>query len=212
MIQLYGSAPLFIFDPDDDSNRPVRGEQDNPGAFWDVYPPELRRLFTRAFTDGIRDPRDGRVREGEWRQAMVALRDAIVYCGACGAENFADTSGLGQPRPSSPVCWRCGEPVRLPFHLEVGRTVVMLNHDTRLYAHHLDPERLYDFSTAAATVVSHPTDPSVWGLRNEGRRAWTATRPDKREVTVDPGRTLPLEAGTRVRFGPSTGTVGRSAG
>jgi serine/threonine protein kinase len=79
MNKLYGFEPRFIFDPDDDANRPVPGYHDNALLFWPLYPPFLRDLFTRAFTAGLRDPKNGRVRESEWRKAFVQLRDAIAY-------------------------------------------------------------------------------------------------------------------------------------
>ena len=60
MTKLYGTDPLFIFDPCDRSNEPVPGYHDNAIAFWPIYPEFLRALFTRAFTDGIRDPQNGR--------------------------------------------------------------------------------------------------------------------------------------------------------
>ncbi len=71
MKKLYGTQPLFIFDPHDHSNEPVRGYQDNPLISWPIYPQFLRDLFTRAFTDGLRDPDNGRVRENEWRAALL---------------------------------------------------------------------------------------------------------------------------------------------
>ena len=37
MNKLYGTDPIFIFDPNNDSNRPVKGYQDNPIMFWDIY-------------------------------------------------------------------------------------------------------------------------------------------------------------------------------
>src|SRR4051812_36185407 len=75
MTKLYGTDPLFIFDPSNDGNRPVPGYQDNAIAFWAVYPQFFRDLFTRAFTHGLTDPQNGRVRETEWRAAMLRLRD-----------------------------------------------------------------------------------------------------------------------------------------
>ena len=36
MNKLYGSSPVFIFDPKDKSNRPVKGYQDNPIIYWDL--------------------------------------------------------------------------------------------------------------------------------------------------------------------------------
>jgi serine/threonine protein kinase len=67
MKKLYGTEPLFIFDPDDDSNAPDPQYHRNAVAFWSVYPRFLREVFTKAFTDGIRDPQHGRVRESNWR-------------------------------------------------------------------------------------------------------------------------------------------------
>ncbi len=113
MTQLYGVAPVFVFDPADKSNRPVPGYHDNALAYWPLYPQFVRDLFTRSFTDGLRDPQHGRVRESEWRAALVRLRDAIVYCPRCSVQNFYDAETLqasGQPA----LCWSCANPIGLP--------------------------------------------------------------------------------------------------
>jgi hypothetical protein len=88
MKKLYGTEPLFIFDPNDDANAPDPQYHRNALAFWTVYPRFLRDLFTKAFTEGITDPQHGRVRESNWRTVMVRLRDSIIYCTHCNAENF----------------------------------------------------------------------------------------------------------------------------
>ena len=62
MTKIYGKEPIFIFDPNDTSNRPVPGIHDNALAFWRIYPQFLRDIFIRAFTDGISDPKNGRSR------------------------------------------------------------------------------------------------------------------------------------------------------
>jgi hypothetical protein len=205
MTRLYGTDPLFIFDPNDPSNRPLPGLHDNALAFWPIYPQFLRDLFTRAFTEGIRDPQHGRVRESEWRAAMARLRDAIVYCGRCGAENFYDAGVLrGQGHPNS--CWSCGAAVLLPARIRIGRNVVMLNHDSQLFPHHLDDQRLYDFSRPAAAVARHPVDPSVWGLRNVSDEKWVVVARDG-PAEVPPGRSVTLTVGTRIHFGKVEGEV-----
>lgn len=210
MHPLYGTDPVFVFDPGDTSNRPVAGEQQNALDFWQLYPAFLRDLFTRAFTDGLRDP-GRRVREGEWRQAMTALRDAIVYCGSCGAENFADTSAAGAPVPVRPKCWSCGRAIALPLHLRIGRAVVMLNHDTVLHPHHVDPNRMYDFGSPVAEVARHPTDERVWGLRNVSATAWSADLADGESRMVEPGETVRLTAESTIHVGSVDAVVGRSA-
>jgi len=206
MTKLYGTDPVFIFDPLDHSNRPVPGCQDNALVNWPLYPQFLRDLFTRSFTGGITDAAHGRVREGEWRAAMIRLRDSLVYCQHCGVENFYDRD-LAAAHAGG-ICWSCQRRYRLPFRIRIGRNVVVLNHDTQLFPHHVDDRRLYDFSAAVAAVNRHPTEPGLWGLRNLSGESWyfqTAADPAPQEVA--PGRTAALANGTRINFGVSLGEV-----
>ena len=67
LLRNFGIEPVFIFDPDDPSNRPVPG--DRALTWWPIYPEQCRRVFTRAFTAGLHDPSlNGRVTEGTWRR------------------------------------------------------------------------------------------------------------------------------------------------
>jgi len=202
MTQLYGVEPVFIFDPTDDSNRPAPGYHDNALAFWPIYPQFFRELFTRAFTEGIRDPLHGRVRESEWRAALAQLRDLIVYCARCGAENFYDIAS-GQ---NAGACWSCRQPLRWPPRLHIGRQVIMLNHDSRLFPHHLE-QQLYDFSNVAATVAQHPGNPAIWGLKNLTGRNWVISSGEGAIKEVEPGRSVTLAAGTRINFGGVEGDI-----
>jgi serine/threonine protein kinase len=59
MTKLYGKEPLFIFDPDDRSNEPVRGYHDNALDSWPIYPQFIRDLFIKAFKRGVQDPNHG---------------------------------------------------------------------------------------------------------------------------------------------------------
>ncbi len=204
--RLYGSEPVFIFDPHDDSNRPDPRFHSNATDYWAIYPTFLKELFIRAFTEGIRDPLHGRIREGVWRSAMARLLDSIVYC-YCDAENFYDEVELkrsgGVPRP----CWRCKKSFRLPPRIRIDRNIVMLSYDTRLFQHHVDPRRLYDVSTPVAEVTRHPTDASVWGLKNLSQEKWVATSPDGTVKDVEPGRSVTIASETRINFGPSEGLI-----
>jgi DNA-binding helix-hairpin-helix protein with protein kinase domain len=207
MTRLYGTDPLFIFDPDDDSNRPMPGYHDNALTFWPLYPQSLRDLLTKAFTDGIRDPRNGRVRESEWRATMVRLRDSIVYCAHCGAENFYDADVLRASRGKPGSCWSCKKEIRLPPRIRMEKNVVMLNHDTQLFPHHIDDQKMYDFSQSVAAVTQHPKDPSIWGLKNLSNEKWVTTTADGAIKDVEPGRSVTLGVGTRVNFGKTEGEI-----
>lgn len=197
--RFYGRKPIFIFDPDDESNRPVAGFHDSAIRNWGLYPMYLKELFTRAFTEGLHQP-DRRVREGEWMEAFSKLRDSIWYC-SCGLENFLD------PEHPAATCWRCGAPRRLPLVLDLGKDQVHLNADTYLYNHHVG-KRL-DFSVLAAEMSQHPIKKNVWGLKNLSRRKWTYIGKDGEAKEVLPGRSVPLRSGLSIDFGSVQGTIER---
>ncbi|MGA2721375.1 MAG: serine/threonine protein kinase [Bryobacteraceae bacterium] len=208
MNRLYGDEPVFIFDPRDTSNRPVPGYHDNALAIWPIYPAFLRELFTRAFTTGISDPAHGRVRESEWRAAMIRLRDSVVCCEHCAGENFYDREPLQASAAKDGICWSCQRRYRTPFRIRIGRNIVVLNRDTMLFPHHIDEQRAYDFSAPVAVVRRHPADPRRWGLENLSAESWVLeyqTGLAPREIP--PGRTAALIHGGRIDFGPSRGEI-----
>jgi serine/threonine protein kinase len=207
MKKLYGTDALFIFDPKHGANRPVPGVHNNATLFWNLYPGYVRDIFTRAFTEGLRDP-GARVRESEWRTVFTRMRDQIFYCHNCGAENFlADEGNLPEPLVEQ-KCWFCREIPVPPMRLLVGRQSVVLNQDTLLYPHHLDANRRNDYSEIWAEMVPHPTRPDVWGLKNVSGQTWTSIPPSGAPtVEVASGRSVSLVPGLRIRFGTSEGTV-----
>jgi hypothetical protein len=178
----------------------------------------LRKLFIRAFTEGLSDPFHGRVRESEWRAALVQLRDVLCYCPSCKAENFYDPEAVrnnGAQANSAGNCWACGQPVRLPPRIRIhhsgaqsgGQQVIVLRHDSKLYPHHVDRNRHYDFSHAVAEIAFHPTNPNVWGLKNLANEKWVATTAGGDVRDVPPGRTVTIATGTRIQFGYSEGIL-----
>jgi eukaryotic-like serine/threonine-protein kinase len=195
--------PIFIFDPDDASNRP-HARDGNPLAIWPVLPLEVRNLFTRAFTTGLRDPENGRVTEGEWRSAMLRLHDSFYNCERCGAENFYDFEN------SRSACFNCHAAAGAVLRLCIERETVVLNGDTTISAHHVDVGSRYDLGRVVAAVESHPAVANVWGLKNLDRRPWQAERLGTR-TEIGPGRSVRIVPGTRIDFGGRVGTVEKSA-
>lgn len=207
MNKLYGEAPLFIFDPNDHSNEPVKGEHENALIFWPIYPQFLRNLFTRAFTTGLKDPENGRVLENEWRAALVRLRDSIFYCPYCDQQNFYDVDALKKNGGNPAPCWSCKKEVKLPFRLRINDSIIMLNRDTKLYPHHIDGHAKYDFSYPVAEVARHPSNPGIWGLKNLTQDKWIFIKSDGSKLEVEAGRNATLVVGAKINFGHVEGEV-----
>lgn len=196
--------PLFVFDPQDESNRPMKGLHDVMLNFWPIYPQSLRDLFTRSFTAGLRDA-DARVMENEWRREMCRLRDSIFHCPQCGAENFFDLSLVRQRMDLNP-CWSCRATMAPPPRIRIGDgrsdpQFVMLTRGARLYPHHLENDD-YNFAAPLAEVTENFT-----GLRNLSRRGWSCRMADGTLNQLPPGALLPLQNGCAIHFGETEGVV-----
>lgn len=202
--KLYGTNPVFIFDPQNSSNRPVPNVHPNAITCWPIYPQFLRDLFTKAFTEGLHKP-SRRVEETEWQQAMVQLKDAIMYCPHCQLENFYDF----QKASSAQFCWNpaCQQPIQPPLHLQLKQAQVVLNYDTELFPHHIDLKRHYDFLKPVASITRNPVHPAIWGLKNLSDHPWILTTANGAVKEVNIGCSVTLSPGVRINFGTVEGVI-----
>jgi serine/threonine protein kinase len=204
-IYFYGRNPVFIFDPVDHSNELVPGQREYEDALaaWPIYPAFIRDLFTRAFTDGLRDPDNGRVTDGEWRRAFARLRDSIFCCPACGEENFLDEDAVRAANGAMHPCRHCGAVPPIPPHIKFSGGRVILNRDTLLFPHHVDSRRPYDFTRPVAAVTASP--PPV--LQNLTGQTWTMRSMEGGTTEIPPGGAAPLADRATINFGSTEGVV-----
>lgn len=200
MNKLYGTEPLFIFDPDNKDNRPLAGYQDNAIVFWDLYPHQLKELFISSFTIGLTQP-NRRVTEAKWMETFANLMSGIIICPNCKAEVFYDE--LKQEGGAAHTCWSCQQTVRVPSKLAVGKSIVLLTSDTRIYKHHTDGE--YDMETIVGKVVQNPNNPNLWGIKNLSKENWTYIKADGTQIPVPEGRSAMIVKDAKIDFGQMTG-------
>lgn len=201
-LKIYGKEPLFIWDPKDSSNRPIAGYQDNAIAYWNIYPDFFKNIFTEAFTVAMKAPKK-RIVENQWKRGLVKLRDSIIYCNKCGAENFYNETTVSSN--SNHICWNCNNTILLPPRMKINNNIIMLNSGAKIYAHHL--EENYDFTQEIAEVTKHPTEPNRWGLKNLSDNAWELTKSDGSSVIVEKGKNAPLLNEMKIKFGVAEGIL-----
>ena len=202
---LYGTNPLFMFDPADDSNGPVPGQHEPIIARWNILSPALRNLFVRSFTTGLHHPLS-RVLESEWRNAFATMIDSVVPCQACGWEH-ATQGPVAQRADRTRTCMACGvELTELPT-LTIGRSTIVLFPNRRIEARHLRLGGKTDPASIVATVEVHPAKPGILGLRNMSQHVWRVSLPESTAYAVPPGRAVRIMDGASVEFGGSIGTL-----
>ncbi len=195
-VRYFGTEPVFVFDPRNDTNRPPPG--DPMRTWWPIYPRFFREVFEEAFTAGLLDTTGtARVSEGVWRRALLRLGDRVAVC-ACKASVFYDP---GQP---GTACWNCGNVPPTPPVLELPGGSVVLSDGGVITAHHLRRDR--DYTTVLAVVEAHPASPGQVVLRNASPRAWTMRPDGENAKTVEPGRRLAVRTMT-IDFGSVRGRI-----
>ena len=195
--RIYGEAPIFIFDPTDKRNQlPNDSEYHTASQRWKLCPPILQALFIRAFTEGLHNPAQ-RVTEGEWQGLFLQLKDGIMTCPNCQAEN------LWGEEPNN--CWHCQTAISIPpkliFQYPSGQQhTVLLTQKQRLFQRHIQPASEQPH-TVIGQVVQNPNNPDIWGIRNLMETQWTATFSDGQTKIIEPQRAAPLNLGLKLNIG-----------
>lgn len=203
MERLYGADPVFIFDPEDKRNRPVKGVHDNALIYWQIYPQELKDLFTQAFTVGLKSP-NRRVTEKQWLDAIANLMSGIMMCPKCGAEVFYDRQKELHGEAHS--CWNCSNTLAVPHKLVAGKHKVLLTAETKLKSHSIHGD--FDMDKTVAAVVRNPKNPLLWGIRNgENGVNWTYVKKDGSQIPVPTGRAAGIVPGVKINFGDCIGEI-----
>lgn len=204
--KVYGDTPVFVFDPTDLSNAlPRDPDYATARERWSYCPGPIQETFTRAFTEGLDNP-GRRVTEGEWQALFSRMKDSLVLCPDCRAENFSSEEG-NQTR-----CWHCKKTIPPPPCIVIrrpwGDTRLALSFGTTVRRRHIgssSPQE--DGSEIVGTVIPHPAIAGAAGIRNSSPSPWQCTFPDGKTVDVPPGRAVPLNPGTLIRVEGVTLTI-----
>ena len=198
-VKLYGTDPIFIFDPDNKTNRPVPGIHDNANIYWPLYPEQLRQLFIKSFTVGLNNP-SKRVTEPEWMNLFANMMSGLMKC-TCGASVFYDESL--EANGVAHTCWNCQQTVKVPTRIVIGKNTVVLNQNSKLLHHHIYSD--FDMETVVGEVVQNPKNPALWGIHNEDKLNWTYEKADGTQIPVEVGKTACIAAGVKIHFSESVG-------
>lgn len=193
--RFYGTEPMFMFDPNNDSNRPVRGVHSNVIRFWPVFPEFLHEAFITAFSQECMIGNDiqHRVTEKAWQETFMRLKDCLVECPSCHDETFIDTTG------SQYSCMSCGISMPTPPVLKTKKTEVVLLPNIAVTARQISNSATEE-ELIVGKVVESKARAGAIGLRNVSNNSWIGITPNGDERTFDPGKVVPIKRGLKINF------------
>lgn len=183
--KFYGSEATFIFDPNDRSNRPVRGIHQNVIKRWGVFPSKLREVFTEQFSREKLENPQTRLIESQWEKVIAGIRDGLVVCPHCKEETFVETGGTEH------ACINCGKDIDVSKYLMVGMRKLVLTKGTKLY---IDHDNIPD-----CQVYENSNDGKLL-IKNISPYAWTVETPSGKLKSVNPNEFCPVKNGLVISF------------
>jgi serine/threonine protein kinase len=192
--KIYGENPVFIFDPEDNSNRPVQGLHKGAISRWPYLPLYAREMFVKAFSKDVLANPANRIIEQEWLRLFIRMRSEIYKC-PCGEVYFADPA---KPNP----CPSCGKTNAFPCYIKTYRYNLPVHRRTKLYACHTEKDS-DDFRTLTGEVTAQGGD---FELANVSDKNWNITV-DETITTLAPNIAIALKKGMGITFGSAEAEI-----
>lgn len=184
--RFYGSEALFVYNPNDKSNLPVKGIHTNVIRRWPVFPAALRQAFIEQFSEKmLKNPSERMIEQG-WVKLLSSIRDSIVVCPHCGKETFFELDGDHK-------CIECGATINLQNCLRVDQRKIMLSAGSKLY---IDYDNIPD-----AAVIADPQNKSMLLIQNLSKETWVCETRSGKIKQVSPKEYLPVLSGIKITFG-----------
>ncbi len=194
----FGSEPIFVYDKENNNNRPVRGVHSNEIKLWPIYPTFVKDAFTQAFSQEsmIGADQENRLMEKDWQLTFTKLRDILIACPHCHGETFYDSGS------NSVKCLNCGKEISaLPVMNVKKKYKIALTANKQIFACHTvyDSD---DYKEITGSVIPSKNNPDVLGLKNKTSHDWEAINPVNGErKAIEPGKAFKIRKGLKIDFG-----------
>ena len=202
--KIYGSNPVFIFDPTNASNRPIRGVHVNAIRMWPQLPDYLRNAFERAFSKDAmtykpetKSYAGARIIERDWLIILTQFRNSIVPC-SCKNEEFVSNGNF--------VCTSCGKRLPIASSIKTARHTVPVCPGVKIMRIEIDNGSDEQAITPIAEVLAAPgkkNDPTGFGVKNVSKDIWRCTTSTSQQRNLQPGEVMPAKPGIKVAIGKS---------
>ena len=187
--EFFGSEAVFIYDQENNSNRPVRGLHSNVIKRWPLFPTLLKNTFIEEFSKKKLTDYSERINELRWEKILNRVWDELVVCPHCGQESFLNLSD------GNTNCMNCGKEIDSSNILQLdNKRKLVLTYQTRLYI---------DNDSTPDGKICYTSDKEMLLLQNLTESEWSVETPSGKIKIVGKNEFLPLKGGLKISFGNS---------
>lgn len=198
---LFCDKPIFVYDPNDKSNRP-KPLHKNVVTLWNVFPPFVQKKFIEAFDKNLMRNtgvgRGERIMEKDWLKVLKKLRHSIVTCPKCKKETFFNM------KKENYKCMECGVNIEKPASLIIEKDIIPLQPKRKLYCCDIDSSvdlTIENINQEVGEVIENPKKPGIWGLKNTSTTTWYRNTPGGKEIVCEPGGVVTIVRDNKIKFG-----------
>ena len=121
----------FIYEDESDLDKYSKNDDDKVRAqCWNAFPKFLKDLFTKTFTEGIKNP-ESRPKASDWLDAFIRLKGISYKCPSCNDINFLDKEDY-ESKGLRLIC-ECGSEVKKPVMQTSGKGYIVLEDSDIIY-------------------------------------------------------------------------------
>lgn len=208
--KIYGTEPVFIFNPYNNSNKPDPQVDTNAIKAWPLLPNFIQKLFIKTFLSGMPSPtktkedleieRQARTSEKEWRQALQKWKDTMVSCPICRLTFAVEIEKNQLKQTQCPHCKKHVK-VELPILIikkngKIERTIV-LEEGKQIAKSSVTNEKSND---PAFTIKRSKKYNDVYGLQNHLPYEWKCTQQGAKGHLYRTNEIVPALNGVHIEF------------
>jgi hypothetical protein len=191
---MFGSNPIYIYNEQDSSNRPIRGYHTAVLKRYPALPSYIKAAFQKTFVDGLKDRENSRTTELEWIRLLCRYRDELITC-ECGHEYIY---GFYEKKPNA-KCPGCHKPTRAFCTLIIGKGKVLLEPGKYLYRSHID-KYSGNYNEPIGKVITNKNNPSLWGIKIKLEHPILVKDRSGHEKEIAKDGVIPIIDGLKIRF------------
>lgn len=196
--EMFGTNPIYIYNQNDESNRPIRGYHTAIFKRYPFLPIYIKDAFHRTFVLGLEDRENSRTTEIEWLRLLCKYRDELITC-ECGEEYIY---GFNEKKVHD-KCPYCKKETRRFTYIQIGKNKVLLEPNKFLYQFHID-KYSSEYNKQIAKVIQNKNNPSLWGLKLNLENDVYIKDKEGNEKTISKDGVIPLVSNLKIQFSEDT--------